>query len=649
MNNRMWLRQQSKFKTKRTCKRSFTGIWTHPGTAVLIFAFSLLTQITSAQAELDTTKFGQHPRLLLLKGEEVALNRKIAGNVYLKKVHNEILAECDSMLKSYPIERTLIGRRLLSRSREALRRIFFLSYAYRTTGRKKYFKRCEEEMQAIAKFSDWNPSHFLDVAEMSLAMSVGYDWLYNEMSENSRNVIARAIIEKGIDPSLAPAHNGWLRGNNNWNQVCNTGISFAAIAIYEHLPQKSIQLISRAMKSIVIPMKTYAPEGNYAEGYSYWAYGTTFNVLFIDALEKLFGSDHGLSQQPGFLKTAGFYENLVSPAGNCFNYSDCGGRNGLEPAMFWFADRLKQPSLLYEEKKLLDKGLAGAKFNRLLPAFLLWGQNTDMESITSPEEKLWIGDGENPIAIMHTSWRDANSIYVAMKGGTPSAGHAHMDGGSFVMDAEGQRWSADLGMQGYESLESKGLNIWDMSQSSQRWQVFRYMNQAHSTLTVNDALQRVNGKAVIVKSSKDSRFTYAVMDLTSLYQPSISKANRGIAIVDKQYVIVRDEIETGDSACVLRWSMLTPAAVEHSSGNQMQLTNKGKKLSLYVNGAPEAILKTWPTDPPNSWDAVNPNTVIVGYELTIPPHTKKNITVFLVPGEQQLQVRKSSLKPLSDW
>ncbi len=35
-------------------------------------------------------------------------------------------------------------------------------------------------------------------------------------------------------------------------------------------------------------MKDYGPDGPYAEGYGYWSYGTTYNVLFLSGLEKMF-------------------------------------------------------------------------------------------------------------------------------------------------------------------------------------------------------------------------------------------------------------------------------------------------------------------------------------------------------------------------
>jgi hypothetical protein len=205
-------------------------------------------------------------------------------------------------------------------------------------------------------------------------------------------------------------------------------------------------------------------------------------------------------------------------------------------------------------------------------------------------------------------------------------------------------------MQEYESLESKGLKIWDMSQGSDRWKVFRYNNFSHSTLTVNNALQVMSGRAAITKHSDDSLFSYAVTDMKAVYAGRLVKADRGIAIVNKQYVTVRDEIETGDSTCTIRWSMLTPARVVSSGKNQLHLENNGKKLTLYVAGLPEEIVfKTWPTDPPNSYDALNLGTVIVGFEIVVPAHTKKEFNVLLVPGEKQVAVKKSSLKALKEW
>jgi hypothetical protein len=610
---------------------------------------TLMLASTLAKAQIDTGRIKAHPRLLLLKDEESRIIDEIKKDTTWKKVHKSIIDESEEILSLPPVQRTLIGRRLLQVSRESLRRIFFLSYAWRLTHKKKFFNRCEEELLTASKFQDWNPSHFLDVAEMTMAVAIGYDWLYNDLSVKSREVISNAIIEKGLAPSEDAKYNGWLRGSNNWNQVCNAGITFGALAVYEKQPAASVSLIERAIKSITIPMKEYAPDGNYKEGYSYWGYGTSFNVLFISALEKLFATDFHLNSQPGFMQTASFYENLIGPSGQPFSYSDCGGIEGLQPAMFWFADKLKGPSLLYIEKNYLQTSKFSVKTNRLLPAAMLWANGVSVKDIKEPVQKTWNGKGGNEVAIMRTDWRTGQGIYIGFKGGSPSVSHGHMDAGSFVMDANGVRWSADLGMQQYNSLESAGLDIWNMAQNSQRWEVFRYNNYSHSTLTVNGQLQHVKGNATVVKSTTDPLNMNTLMDLTSIYNKNLQKAMRGIAIINKQYVIVRDEVETGDSVCVIRWAMLTPAAVASINGNQARLTNKGQKLTLFVNGLPDVVLKTYRTDPPHSYDALNPGTTMIGFEITVPAHTQKMFEVIMVPGEENVAVQKADLKPLAEW
>lgn len=148
----------------------------------------------------DTEKLIGHPRILLARDEEKTIHSAIAANPIWNKMHQTILKASDDIIDLPPVERIQIGRRLLDKSREALRRIFQLSYAWRMTGDVKYFLRAEKEMLAISNFRDWNPSHFLDVAEMTMAMAIGYDWLYDKLSQESKQIIRDAILKKGLQP-----------------------------------------------------------------------------------------------------------------------------------------------------------------------------------------------------------------------------------------------------------------------------------------------------------------------------------------------------------------------------------------------------------------------------------------------------------------
>ena len=54
-----------------------------------------------------------------------------------------------------------------------------------------------------------------------------------------------------------------------------------------------------------------------------------------------------------------------------------------------------------------------------------------------------VGQWKNPVAIMRTSLSDRYAIYAAMKGGSLSVNNGHIDVGSFIMEANGERWAIE--------------------------------------------------------------------------------------------------------------------------------------------------------------------------------------------------------------
>ncbi len=596
----------------------------------------------------DVNNIPEHPRILLQKGNEKALLQAINADNNWKKVHQLILAESDSMLQLPVLERIQVGKRLLDKSRECLRRVFFLSYAWRTTKDGKYLNRATKELIAVSKFKDWNPSHFLDVAEMTLGMAIGYDWLHPYLSSNVKKAIREAIITKGLLPSLDSKYNGWLKASHNWNQVCNAGMTYGALAVYEDHPELAKQIIDRAIESITLPIEDYNPDGAYPEGFGYWGYGTSFNVLFLSAIEKVFGNTFDLTNNNGFLNTPNYIVNMVGPTKKNFNYADNGDGAGLNAAMFWFAQHIKNPALLYTEKTYLDAIPKSMGKNRLLPAVMIWGAGINLNVINPPKDLIWVGQGKNPVALMRTSWTDPNAIFVGIKGGSPAVNHGHMDVGSFVMDAQGERWAMDFGMQQYESLESKGVDLWDMKQNSQRWQIFRYNNLAHNTLTFNNELQQVEGFAPITKYTNKTSFLSAITDVSAVYKGTVASANRGIAIADQKYVIVQDEITTSDKETTVRWTMVTPATVKLLENGIAELIQNNKKLQIKVIEPANVTLQTWSTEPVQPFDAPNPGTSLVGFEAKIPANTQTSLTVLLIPQDVVIKDEKK-VPALNNW
>src|SRR5687767_1402427 len=207
----------------------------------LIILITLLTVAGSAaQAQDDVLKSLRpgHPRLLVLDDDIARLKREIETDATAKAYFEHVKGVGDKLLDAPPSERKLIGPRLLHVSRQVLGRVATWGGLYRLTGEEKYATRCREEMLAAAAFEDWNPSHFLDTAEMSNALGIGYDWIFSTLSNEDRRIIRTAIIEKGLKPGLKvyESDRGWHKRTNNWNQVCNGGLTVGALAIADEEP-----------------------------------------------------------------------------------------------------------------------------------------------------------------------------------------------------------------------------------------------------------------------------------------------------------------------------------------------------------------------------------------------------------------------------
>ena len=604
---------------------------------VLVVVISFFATLSGAdnKVSIDIGKLPPHPRILLCKGAEKALKKQAKLPVW-NGLYESILQACDTMLGLPVNERVVVGRRLLATSRENLRRILFLGFAYRMTGEKRYSDRAEAEMLKAASFSDWNPSHFLDVAEMTAALAIGYDWLYPKLSETSRRTIRTAILEKGLKPSFGKEHDAILNAPTNWNQVCHCGMAYGALAVAETEPDLARRTIERAVEKVRIPMRHYAPDGAYPEGYAYWEYGTSFNVLLISAMENAFGTDFGLCDAPGFLESGKFMLHMVTPQLRSFCYSDCSTDAGLLPALFWFYRKTGDASILCNQGWLLQ---ADSRKNhlqdRLLPLLFVWGQGASLDKPTVPETLYWKGGGDNPVFLMRSGWNDPDALYVGVKMGTPGASHAHMDVGSFIFEADGVRWAIDMGGEDYDRLEKRGVDLWNGAQGSQRWEVFRYNNKAHNTLTFNDKPQSIKGKVQIKDWRDSTRLRYVAMDLTPVYEGQVRYAERAVAMVDDSYAVIEDRVEPGLYHTRMRWTLVTEATPRILSDSVLLLERGGKRC--YVRIASQTPVR-WiirPAVSENTYDSPNPGVTIVAFDTDLTLRQAQRICVFLMPGEMK--------------
>ena len=537
------------------------------------------------------------PRLVLNGETERNLRKKLKSDPVVQNMYNAVRLNAQSVFDKSLLERKLVGRRLLGTSRELLWRMNMLGLIYRLEKEERVLNRINEELLAVCNFSDWNPSHYLDVAEMAMGVAIALDWTAGDLPEETQRLAIDALIQKGIKPSWeGDTTPGWAYGTNNWNQVCNGGMIAASIAIAEAEPELAAKTIHRALDGLPYSLAEYGPDGVYPEGSTYWRYGTSFSVVTIAMLESAFGTDFRMGEYTAFQESATFRVLCNAPSGRYYNFADCGdkrGQNG-DITLAWFAAKTGNKNFFEGERFLRDPEKMG-KLGRLAGAGLVWlAQYQEKEDIETPNA--WKGEGANPIVIFTGGKNDPQQYYFGGKGGRGMVNHGNMDGGSFIFELNGVRWVVDPGNQPYHELEKTGFDLWDRCQECERWSLLTKNNFGHSTLTVNDELHSVEGMVRMVEF-KDGSQPEAVFDLTSTLGGLVASAKRRFVKESNTSLLIADQLEINENTRMITWQLMTQARVEFFEGGVI-LHQDGKSLKVENLSQPSLTASIVNLDPP---------------------------------------------------
>ncbi len=520
----------------------------------------------TAQTVLNSLRPG-HPRLIMLQSDLEQVKKVINENPLARSYSEELRSRAVEILDEKPVEYRIVGPRLLAQSRRCMNRIYSLGLAYRLSGEKRFAERAKKELMAAAAFPDWNPSHFLDTAEMCHAFAIGYDWLYSELIPDERRLIKDAIVEKGLKPAMAVYKKGgwWTETIYNWNQVCNGGIGIGALAIAEEEPQLAAEILSNAVRSIPRAMNTFAPEGGFGEGPGYWNYASSYAVYFVAALQTALGTDFGLTDIPGFSEAGLFRIYFRGPIGKTFNFADAGEGAGNAPQMFWMAKRFDRPVYAWHEREHARSAS---------PLHLIWfdPRGESPAKVGLPLNRHFKGVD---VVFFRSDWEQKDGVFVGFKGGDNRVNHSHLDLGTFVLDALGHRWALDLGPDDYNLPAYFG---------AKRWTYYRLRTEGHNTFVINGENQNPAAAAPIIGFGSSPDRAWAVVDLTAAYPSVKGKAWRGIALLNRSHVLVQDEVGSANQIDI-DWAMHTEAAANPKGSTALLSLGEARLLARIIEPA----------------------------------------------------------------
>ena len=344
-----------------------------------------------------------------------------------------------------------------------------LGLAYQMTGDKRYAKKLKDALIHYGHLRRWAgdahrdpPWHSeLNTARFCYGYAVGYDSIYNFLSEDERKTIAGSMIRLGILPTL----DDWILGEkrihaldsmgHNWWSVCVSTAGLAALSLLDDEPQAEqwVQRVSQAFpewfyyKGNVLQNKTanFDENGAFYESVSYANYALSEYLLFRLAYSNVFGKSSA-PDIPLLEETGDFFVHTCYPTSDSImsvNFGDSSLRTtGARTVRMLLANSYDAPEYHWYLSRT-DSGLGdpvGLVYYELRPRDSL--PNDFARSMLYPD----IG-----WAVLRSSWQDDATV-LAIKSGF-AWNHAHPDAGSFILFHNGKPLIIDSGNCSYSRRE----------------------------------------------------------------------------------------------------------------------------------------------------------------------------------------------------
>lgn len=124
------------------------------------------------------------------------------------------------------------------------------------------------------------------LTDIAMTVAIGYDWIYDALSNDDRTYIAAAINNKDLVLSInAPGTSVWKKHTNNWAQLTGATLTIAALVVKDVYEKNADDIIAYCIKKMKMSLEQYGPDGGWVEGYSYGTFANYFMVLMLRSAE----------------------------------------------------------------------------------------------------------------------------------------------------------------------------------------------------------------------------------------------------------------------------------------------------------------------------------------------------------------------------
>ena len=591
-----------------------------------------------------------HPRLILTPQRLDEVRRKVDTAEWAKTLDADLRDFADELMDPDRGERNPPDWKVHNAT---MREVSTFALLYRLHGDRRYLDAAERRMLLLARNDAFRARdgrrQSLPVSNGILGLAVGYDWLYHDLSQETRAEVEGAILHGGFDRlfegGVSGAGEPYEFPDNNWRQVILGAHAVAALAIGERHPEASARVLNRAVPRVAAVAVQYRPDGVCPEGTHYWDFGMQYHAAMLDALHTGLGEDFDLSEWPVLADTARWRVAARGPQGD-FPFGDGARHNGSALALSWWAMKTGEDWLVRsQDLRALVRDPDHRSENRkawmALPLIWLPGDAVDG---TPPRELLtFVGQGDGDSlsrtefarppsprrdaaagvvnALCRSAWDDPEALWLAAVAGRADVSHGHMHAGSFVLDWGGVRWIDEPATHHYDRLSEAKIVLWtwgemldDPSQRG-RERVYAWGNRGHNTLMIDGRFHRfaaagtLTGDASELSSQPPDDFAVG-LDLAAVLGEPVTAATRRFH-VDGEVVTVTDRWTGGGEALVMIGRLHTSADVR-LNGRTLTLRQDGRELRIGIDAPDDAAVLVRPADELLAdWDRRLPGVTVI--------------------------------------
>jgi hypothetical protein len=439
-------------------------------------------------------------------------------------------------------------------------------------------------MLDVAKWKRWQPPWFnahgqhtyYPAGLLAADVALGYDLLYDDLTEGERAQIRRALIEKSIIPTYKEyvVDNRIMANTSNWIAHTVGGALIAAAGIagdvqVSESPSKSNARFEILLHGLLLKLEdhiaaSFLADGSYGEGISYHEFDTETLAPALNALRRVFGIDYW--KQTHVLDSLNYplYTLAQPPSGSL----DMGDTH--PPAGHGI------PALAYESKDPVMRWYY-AQFDRpSLSKFIFYDDSVAPQSPKPPKlpsSRIFRDKGN---AVFRNGW-DKDAIILLYRAG-PNFNHHHADQGSFLLNAFGENLITEAG--------------WSDYYKDPHYATFFTQAIGHSTVLVdgNPESQSIADTPQFAALNSYPRITDAVTsefydsvssELASVYQNRLERFTRRVVFIKPHYFVIFDDLVAKDKPARFDWLLHLPDRSRIEIQDQLAIS-RGKQAALVV-------------------------------------------------------------------